>query len=95
MSGRDARSARARPGAAGPLSLIHTNNCSTPIGIGVSGRLALSRRTVFFVGRLGSDEFDLVETLPEAMAIRDRLIATGRGAVAMFRLQQRGANGTT
>lgn len=96
MSGRDARGARARPFAARPLSLIHTNKSPNPIGIGVSGRLDLERKPMFFVGLLNSEDFDLVETLPEAMAIKERLLQAGQGPVVMMRLQpKRGANGAT
>lgn len=96
MTPRDARSARARRGRAGPLSLIHRNNSPKPVGIGVSGRSVPDSGTLYFVGLLDSEKFDLVETLAEAEAIRDRLVATQGGPVVMMRLQPTGgANGVT
>jgi len=96
VTGRDARGARTRPGRAGPLSLIHTNKSPNPILARVSGRLRLKPRTVFFVGALNEEDFDLVDTLVEAHAIRERLLAAGRGPVVVARLVPRGeANETT
>lgn len=33
-------------GACGPLNLIHTNNCSTPVSMRVPGRLTLTNVTL-------------------------------------------------
>lgn len=84
------------PGAARCLNLIHTNNCSKPVLARVSGRSRLKKKPLFFVGALNEEDFDLVETLPEAMAIRDRLLSAGRGPVVLARLLPReGADGAT
>lgn len=84
------------PAAARRLDLIHTNNSPKPVLARVSGRSRLKKKPLFFFGALNEEDFDLVETLPEAMAIRDRLLSAGRGPVVLARLLPReGADGAT
>lgn len=84
------------PGTERRLNLIHTNNCSKPVLARVSGRLRLKKKPVFFVAWLDGEDFDLVDTLPEAMAIRDRLLASGKAPVVVMRLvPKEGADGAT
>jgi hypothetical protein len=52
--------------------------------------LALHKRPLFFVGQINAEEFSLVETLPEAMAIRERLLAARQGPVVLARLVPKG-----
>lgn len=70
--------------------MIHTNNSPKSIPARVCGRSRLKKRALFLAGRLGQT-LEVFETLPEAFAERDRLIAAGgAGAVLVMRIQTAG-----
>lgn len=90
MRGPERRRSAGRLTGGALLDLIHTNNSPNPALARVSGRLALHKRPLFFVGLIHAEDFSLVETLPEAMAIRERLLTTRQGPVILARLVPKG-----